>query len=199
MPTDLNGTNRPISVPTEKPKEFCKQVLKTKKVESERRRRKRVRRSKKNKNIYKSFVVYFVNIRGMRSKLESLEEITETVQPTIICLVETHLRTEEKVQIPGYKVYSNNRNGEGGGILVAVKDTLSNVVIEVKREMGQYETLWLKLDNTRQCIRLGVIYAPQEARSKEMYTSLEKEVREAESRQEKLMLVGDFNCKVGKQ
>lgn len=157
-----------------------------------------MRRSWKNKNIYKSFIIYYVNIRGIKSKIESLEEIIETVQPTVVCLVETHLNTEEKVQIPGYKVYCNNRTRDGGGILVAVKESLSSVIVEVKREMCEYETLWLKLDNTRQCIRLGVVYAPQEAKSKEIYTSLEKEVKEAENRQENLIIVGDFNCKIGK-
>ena len=134
--------------------------------------------------------------------MESVEEIIDTVDPVMICLTETHLGEDEEVLIPGYSVFHNNRNKAGGGILIGIKEEISGVTVEVSNVKEGYEALWIKIDNGKIRIRAGVVYAPQENQCKtdqvtKMYKQIESEIRKS-GNEEKLVLMGDFNCKVGK-
>ena len=96
----------------------------------------------------------------------------------------------------------NNRNTEGGGVLIGIKEEIAGVSIEVKRESESHEAIWIKIDNGRIKVRIGVVYAPQEnkCRNKElekMYEKITEEVKKAEENGEKLLIMGDFNCKIG--
>ena len=126
----------------------------------------------------------------------------EELQPTIICLVETYLDEGDKVEIDGYKVERLDRNREGGGILIAVKENISGsmLTVEEERKIGEY--LWVVIDNHRIKIRIGIVYAPQETKTKKkdlerMYKRIERQILIAEEEGQKLILVGDFNAKVG--
>ena len=162
----------------------------------------KVRRGQVKKNLHRNCKIYYANVRGLKSKVESIGEILCKVNPTIICLTETHLGQEEKVEMQGYKVFTSNRNRDGGGVLIGIKDALASVTVEVKSEIRNYESMWVKIDNGRVKYRIGVIYAPQETKQKikdleEMYNAIKDEVRKAEVQREKIMIMGDFNCKVG--
>ena len=67
-------------------------------------------------------------------------------------------------------------------------------------DVGQIK--WIQLDNTRMKIKVGVVYAPQESVTlkkelKRMYENIEEKVKEAEKEGSLLILIGDFNCKIG--
>ena len=64
-----------------------KGVVKNKKVH---------RRSRKNKNDFKNFKVYYVNIRGVKSKIDSLVRIANETQPQVMCVTETMLGEKGK-------------------------------------------------------------------------------------------------------
>ena len=50
-------------------------------------------------------------------------------QPSLICIVETHMQKEEEIQIPGYSlVYCNDRSADSGGILIGVRDNIKILV-----------------------------------------------------------------------
>ena len=75
------------------------------------------------------------------------------------------------------------RSSESGGIMVAVKDKLKNIVIQLgeTKEVGQ--TLWIRLDNGKEKIRIGTVYAPQESRTrltehKKLYKAIETHIIE---------------------
>ena len=44
------------------------------------------------KNALKHFTIFYQNIRGIKSKVDSLTETVDDIIPTIICLVETHAK-----------------------------------------------------------------------------------------------------------
>ena len=89
-------------------------------------------------------------------------ETISDYQPILICLVETHLQKEEEIRIPGYsQIFRNDRSGNSGGIMLAVKENIKTVTLEVGQEKEIQEILWMLLDNNRSKIRLGVIYGPQ--------------------------------------
>ena len=63
------------------------------------------------KNELKIFKIYYQNVRGLKSKLDSLQEMLDDYQPSLICILETHMQKEEGIQIPGYSlVYRNDRS-----------------------------------------------------------------------------------------
>ena len=79
---------------------------------------------------------------------------------------------------------------------------LANIctVVEKSSEVG--EMMWIVLDNNRMRMRIGVIYAPQECRtSKEelklMYDKIGNQILLAKQKKQKILIVGDFNCKIG--
>ena len=57
-------------------------------------------RSKKIKNALTNFKVFYQNIRGLKSKVDSIMETFSDYQPILIYLVETHLQKEEGIRIP---------------------------------------------------------------------------------------------------
>ena len=40
------------------------------------------------------------------------------------------LDRKDTVVIDGYTIYRNDRNGDGGGVLIAVKDVLKGIMVE---------------------------------------------------------------------
>ena len=132
----------------------------------------------------------------------SISHVIDDLQPSLICLVETHL-PDEDIKIDGYsKLFFNNNTSDSGGILIGVKDVLRNITTEVHRfnEVGQ--SLWITLDNNKVSLRVGVIYAPQESQTRKnklsiMYSDIERQIEIAADKKQKLLLLGDFNCKVG--
>ena len=161
-----------------------------------------MRRGKTIKNKLKNFKILFNNVRGIKSKVKSLQDVVMETQPTVICLVETHLQKDEILEIEGYEIIRNDRQQQGGGVLIAYKSELHHIIKEVNRESVNGETIWIKIDNNKQRIRLAVVYAPQERRSertkiKQMYDNIENEIIKANENNEKVLIIGDMNCKIG--
>ena len=82
------------------------------------------------KNTLKSCKFYYLNIRGLKSKIESLKEIIIEEKPEVIGLVETMLDGKYKVVMEGYTIYRNDQNGDGGLLLIAIKDVLKGIMVE---------------------------------------------------------------------
>ena len=66
----------------------------------------KARRSKRIKNVPKHFKIFYQNIRGIISKVDSLTETVDDTNPTIICLVETHMLKEVRKQFQDTKQFS---------------------------------------------------------------------------------------------
>ena len=65
----------------------------------------------------------YANVRGIRSKTDSLQVSCEMYKPDIIIITETHLTGRTTVNIRNYKEkITRNRKTKGGGIMVAKRD-----------------------------------------------------------------------------
>ena len=88
-------------------------------------------------------------------------------------------------------------------MIVAVREELEYVTTEVRRTKlaDHLESLWIVINNTRIKLRIGVVYFPQEQDQelKEIYEVLKKQVEESRERDESIIILGDFNCKVGEE
>ena len=49
--------------------------------------KKKIRRSKKIKNGLRNFTIVYQNIRGLKSKIDSVQELLDDCQPNLLCLV----------------------------------------------------------------------------------------------------------------
>ena len=71
-------------------------------------------------------------------------------QPALVCIVETYMQKEEEIQMPGYSlVYCNGRSENSGGILIAVRDNIKNISLELTQENKLGQNLWILLTNTK--------------------------------------------------
>ena len=85
-----------------------------------------------------------------------------------------------------------------------IKNMITVVNNEENEENGEYEAIWILVNNGRVVIKIGVIfiYKPQEGKAtvkkmKEIYKKIEKEVEKSILKSESIILMGDFNCKIG--
>ena len=171
---------------------------------SEGTKKKKVRRGgKKIKNKLKKFKMIYVNMRGYKSKKRSLKQIIDEEKPTMIAIAETLLEDDEKEEIEGYHVLQPAEKGSRG-IMIAVTKELKNITSIVMEDNSIGEQMWIQIYNGQISIRIGLIYAPQESRTKvselrKMYKIIEEQVIKGKERRQKVMIVGDLNCKIGKE
>ena len=96
----------------------------------------------------------------------------------------------------------SDRDKQGGGILIAYKKKIKNMVIEIETNTENYEGLIIKIDNQITNIKLAVIYFPQENAGKtkreKAYKELSKEIKIAQVNKENMIVMGDFNAKLGR-
>ena len=66
------------------------------KERKEKQIKKKTRRSKKINNVLRKFTIVYQNIRGLKSKVDLVQELVDDCQPNLPCLVETHMQEEEE-------------------------------------------------------------------------------------------------------
>ena len=130
-----------------------------------------------------------------------MELYVEKHKPDVIGIVETHLEETEKFEIEGYELWRNDRNEEGGGVAVAIKKEYKHVIIETSKYKEKEESIWV-LHGSETKYKIGVWYNPRgdavkKQELKEMYNRLEEEIGIGKNRGQKIILMGDFNCRVG--
>ena len=76
--------------------------------------------------------------------------------------------------------------------------------MEVNRSESYHkeESLWIVVGNEDKKLRIGIIYNPQESTTSKkelenIYCRINQEISESKNKEQKLLLMGDFNSKVG--
>ena len=152
------------------------------KKKKEKQVKKKTRRSKKIKNALRKFTIVYQNIRGLKSKVDSVQELVDDCQPNLL---------PSRSPYPGGRrnhiyetIYRNDQTSNSGRILMTVKDTLKTITMQIKQETEVWQTLWILLNNQKKKIKIGAIYAPQEGVTpkkelKKLYTSITEEIIKA--------------------
>ena len=134
--------------------------------------------------------------------MEDTLRIIEDISPDIIGLVETHMKREENVEINGYKIIRKDRQREGGGLLIGIKNKFAHLYTELEMtEVNNLESLWITLGSETK-YKIGLIYAPKGDKLKlveikELYQGIEEQIEGQENH--RLIIMGDFNAKSGDQ
>ena len=164
---------------------------------------KKPRRSKRT-NKERQIRIISVNARGIKSKLASLKMLIAETEPDIVAIQETKLNDKEKISIANYQWIDGSRKvqkGGGVGFLVSYK-ILKNIVREPDPDIQTAEVKWIRMilkDQQHLCI--GVYYGKQETHSAEKtldeYNMLENRIVSYIANDTHVILLGDFNAKVG--
>ena len=137
----------------------------------------------------------YQNVRGVISKMVSLLRIVQEEEPSV--LAETHLLEGEEIKIPGYCIARKDRDGKGGGCLIAYQEKIESLVTEIPEK--ETEMVWILIENGVAGVKIGVVYCPTEDYPKKdivkVYDELEEEIQQEKDRQT-TMICGDFNAKI---
>ena len=118
-------------------------------------------------------------------------------------VVETLVEEESEIEMKGYKILLPATKGQRG-IVIAVRKELEKITSIVMEDIDPAEQMWIQIANGKINLRIGLIYAPQESRTKLdvlkiMYKKIEQQIIKGKEKDQKIMIMGDFNCKVAKR
>ena len=107
-------------------------------------KKKRARRSNKRK-ISKILNIIYSNVRGIKSKTKSIQEILFETQCDIFAITDINLKNKEKVNINGYTWIGKNRASEGGGIGFLINNNIKTAVTIDQQENTSTEIMWIRI------------------------------------------------------
>ena len=109
----ISATIQPSSEPSNNhtiiPEHSASTLLKEPGVKKKLKSCKKIWRGNKQKQIYSNMSFYYANINGLNKKRDSLNFIISECNPHIVCLVETKLSHNVKVNITGYYIIKKVR------------------------------------------------------------------------------------------
>ena len=153
----------------------------------------------------KNLDVYYCNVNGFKSKVESIKNIVEKHQPQIMALCETKLGSGQVIKnaLPGYEVCIRNcKTGQKGSAVCVKLNTFRSVLDVTSSNSGDIMVVRIEMtmDNV---VRIILGYAPQENEPvevrEEFFTDLEIEIAKSKMADEVPILVGDLNAKIEKR
>ena len=146
--------------------------------------------------------IMYANVRGIKSKKNSLIEILHDNDPQIFLITETHLTTNIGIQIEGYKYFGRRREGKnGGGVGILVHNDVAHKTIPHISSRA-IELMWISVRRkTTGPLFIGVYYGLQESRTNKNEIEIEmnllrEEIQEMKSEGE-VILTMDGNAKIG--
>jgi endonuclease/exonuclease/phosphatase family metal-dependent hydrolase len=140
---------------------------------------------------------FFVNARGLISKIEILKNYVDKLKLDIIGIAETFLNDEvmqAEISIDGYCMYRKDRGnfkeGKAGGVILYIKNEIVSYECTDLNRM-ESESVWCKIKvNGNTSLTVGVCYRSQAASEKEL-SELFKSIEIASKGQ--TIIMGDFN------
>ena len=111
-------------------------------------------------NTIKQINILNVNVRGAKSKLDSIESLLVAKSIDIADISETRLSEKEQLYLEGYHWYGQSHNKDGGGAGFFVSQRLVSL-IEDTPNTCKGELKWINLRAKRN-ICIGIYYGPQE-------------------------------------
>ena len=167
-------------------------------------RPKRVRRGRKPKkdsrgNQSRLCKFLYADVRGFRSKSESINQIIEEHDVDVVLLTETKIYTNSAIDIKGFRPFSAVRDKKsGGGLYLGVWHGLYESVMIDSGSKASFVTVCL---NGKYCsVRLILVCGPQENDFEDkdsFYNGISVQVEMSYLNGDSVIMVGDFNAKLG--
>ncbi len=139
-----------------------------------------------------------MNIVSLRKHRLELEVILRDNEIDIIGLSETRLDKaieDSSIFIEGYRIYRNDRNENGGGVAIYVKDSLPEP--EVKLTSDKLELLTLEVSPNSHAKSFFIVcwYRPPTSNvDNTAFESLVVILKHLDKEEKEIILIGDTNC-----
>ena len=161
---------------------------------------KKTRRGWGRKNKAIKLSLFANNANGIKAKKDSLLNTLKTYEaPSCVLIQETKLRFPGTFKLPGYQIFEKTRDGLGGGLLTAVEEGLSPVLI--CSGCNEAEILVVQIVVGKYKVRVINGYGPQENENKEkvylFWQQFEKEIINAKIENCLILAELDANAKLG--
>ena len=140
------------------------------------------------------------NTNRVKAKKDSLiQALKKLKSPSCVVLQETKLRFKGTFKLPGYQVFEKIRTGLGGGLLTAVEESLSPMLISSGAE--EIELLVVQVLAGKFKIRILNGYGPQENECQgkiySFWHEFEQEIINAKEENCFILIQMDANAKLG--
>ena len=134
-----------------------------------------------------------LNVRSLLPKISEVRELAKRTKAAAIGITESWLDstiTDNEVKIHGYNIVRNDRNREGGGVCIYVRNNLA-FLQRADLLSKHVESLWLEilLPKTKPIVT-GIVYRPPDQSS--FLTHFESIMNKIRSDVE-IIILGDFN------
>jgi hypothetical protein len=156
----------------------------------------------KKTNHEKTIKSLYVNANSIISKINSLQSATELHSSHIVAVCETKVKSENPPALQGYEWTTRNRVGrQGGGVAIAIRNDIVKYTSPVNDlEDYRQEVEWIELKTMHRAVYIGCYYGKQENAAieeiEQEYAKLTNQIIHMK-RQGDVILVGDFNAKIG--
>ena len=142
----------------------------------------------------KGLTVITCNLRGLRSKLDEIQEIAGSVRPDVMCFTETWLTADIndcEISIPGFQcIRTDRQSGRGGGVILYHTTNLNAHLLDTFYNFdGSTEAMCCRVSGALKNATIGVVYRAPGSTGMELLAKLEQ----WRSRND-LLLLGDFNA-----
>ena len=143
----------------------------------------------------------YVNVNGIKGKIESLQTAAETYGCHVVTVAETK---QVPPRLAGYSEWmtKNRKHNGGGGVAIAVRNDieLNSTKIEISEDSEQ-EVMWIEIKLFKEeKLYVGVYYGKQEGKTP--LETIENEFSQISTqitklrKKGKVVLTGDFNTKI---
>ncbi len=142
-------------------------------------------------------MVMHFNCRSLLPKVDELRTAMKSVKPLFIATTETWLNngiSNTEVDINGYCIERHDRNSQGGGVAIYIKDGLK-YERKLELEEPQFETLCIefKINKNLPCLLICAYRAPKQP-IEPFIDYLDVVMREALRLDKQVIIIGDLNC-----
>ena len=124
---------------------------------------------KRERNEISKIRLFGINSAGLKSKLDSFNDILKRINPQIWTIQETKLKPNENLKgdiSQKYQIFYLSRNGkQGGGLAIGISKEIESTLMREGND--QVEALVVQIVIDKLPIRVVVAYGPQETELKE--------------------------------
>ena len=99
-----------------------------------------------------------------------------------------------ELAIEGYKIFRNDRDANGGGVAIYVKDSLPEPIIELKSDKLELLSLRIKPKNAKSFIFVCWYRPPTSVVDNAAFENLREILGKLDNEEKEIILVGDTNC-----
>lgn len=129
------------------------------------------------------------NCQGIttNSAITQLENFIRNKNIDVVLLNETFLKPHHKIKIGGFKIYRRDRISHGGGVLMAVRNTIDHCLLPFDRT-DHIENLSISISVNQKTVILTSAYSPRYT------TKFSNDISVLTSKTKEFFIFGDFNA-----